>query len=158
MASQPGKGALHHPPPGQNLEMMQLATLDNLQDPTAKLLSPRNELASVSCVSPDQLQAPKAVFRLLEHHPGPIPALDVSGMHHHGHHQPHCVHHKMALAPAHFLGCIVAAWPPFSVALTLWLSIIAALGVAWRPLCFRTCSRKAFITRSQVPSKRQRRA
>jgi len=76
----------------------------------------------------------------------------------HRHDQAHCVHHQMALASVHFLARIVAAWPPFSVVLTLWLSIIAALGAAWRPLSFRTCSRKTFITRSQVPSKRQQRA
>jgi len=110
-------------------------------------------LAGVSGVSPDQLPAPKAVFKLLQHHPGPIPVLDVSGMDHHGHDQAHCVHHKMALAPADFLARIVAAGPPFSVVLTLWLSIIAALGVAWRPLSFRTCSRKASITRFETAQK-----
>ncbi len=48
----------------------------------------------------------------------------------------------MALAPGYFIGRVIAAWPPFSVALTLWLLIMAALGVAWRPLSFRTCRAK----------------
>ena len=36
----------------------------------------------------------------------------------------------MPLAPVHLLGGVVAARPPFSVVLTLWVSMTAALGLA----------------------------
>jgi len=39
----------------------------------------------------------------------------------------------MALATLDFLGGIVAARPPFSVVLTLWVSMMAAVGLASRP-------------------------
>ena len=58
----------------------------------------------------------------------------------------------MAFTSLDFLACVVAAWPPFSVVLTVWLSIIAALGSASRPIEVRNCSRKAVLTRSQVLS------
>jgi hypothetical protein len=39
----------------------------------------------------------------------------------------------MALASLDLLGGIVAARPPFSVVLTLWVSMITAVGLASRP-------------------------
>ena len=44
----------------------------------------------------------------------------------------------MALASLDLLGGIVAARPPFSVVLTLWVSMIAAVGLASRPSLSRT--------------------
>jgi len=44
----------------------------------------------------------------------------------------------MALAPVDLLAGIVTADPPFSVVFTLWLSMIAAVGLASRPSRSRT--------------------
>jgi hypothetical protein len=78
-------------------------------------------------------------------------------MDHHRQHQPDRVYDEMAFPPLDLLACIVAAWPPFSVVFTLWLSMIAALGVGSRPALTRTCSRKASWIVSQVPLRRQMR-
>ena len=43
------------------------------------------------------------------------------------------------------LAGVVAARPPFSVVLTVWLSIMVALGVGARPACSRTCSRRTSL-------------
>jgi hypothetical protein len=63
----------------------------------------------------------------------------------------------VALAAADLLARVVAADPPFSVVLTVWQSMRAALGVGSRPSRTRVRSRKAATIRSQVPSSRQRR-
>ena len=61
----------------------------------------------------------------------------------------------MALSSGDFLASVVAPRPPFSVVLTDWLSMMAALGVASRPSLSRTMGRSASSTRSQVPLARQ---
>jgi hypothetical protein len=47
----------------------------------------------------------------------------------------------MALFAVDFLARIIARWvdaaPPFSALFTLWLSMIAAVGLASRPICSR---------------------
>jgi hypothetical protein len=63
----------------------------------------------------------------------------------------------VALATGDFLAPVVAAAPPFSVVLTVWLSMMAALGVDSRPRLTRTRSRSVAAMRSQAPSSRQRR-
>jgi hypothetical protein len=51
------------------------------------------------------------------------------------------VYQDMALLAFDFLARIIArrinAGPPFSALLTLWLSMIAAVGLAWRSACSR---------------------
>ena len=64
------------------------------------------------------------------------------------------VHYDVALAPRCLLADVVAPRPAFSVVLTLWLSMMAALGMASRPSFSRTWPRSASSTRSQVPSAR----
>ena len=58
-------------------------------------------------------------------------------MHHHSQQQAQRIDHDMVLAARHFLARIIAPRPPFSVVLTDWLSMIAALGVGatWIPAC-----------------------
>jgi hypothetical protein len=52
-----------------------------------------------------------------------------------------CIYQDMALLPFDLLARVVALridrGPPFSAAFTLWLSMIAALGLASRPACSR---------------------
>ena len=61
----------------------------------------------------------------------------------------------MPLASGYPFTSVVASRPPFSVVFTDWLSMMAALGVAYRPAASRTRVRKASSTRSQVvPSSR----
>ena len=59
----------------------------------------------------------------------------------HVQHQSLSIHQQMAFATFYTLVTVKAAMPPFSVVFTDWLSMIPALGVASRPICWRNCSR-----------------
>ena len=65
------------------------------------------------------------------------------------------VNQRVALAPVDLLARIIAARPPASVVLTLWLSIIAADGLASRPTRSRSAITSAWFIRSKRPSSRQ---
>ena len=52
------------------------------------------------------------------------------------------------------LASVVAAGPPISVVFTVWLSMMAALGLLCRPALCRTLVRRAFWIASHVPSRR----
>lgn len=59
-----------------------------------------------------------------------------------GQDQPHGVDNDVAFPPVDLLAGIVTAKPPFSLVLTLWLSMMAALGVAFLLAFSRTRSRR----------------
>src|ERR1035437_4060969 len=67
------------------------------------------------------------------------------------------VYRDVALAPLDFLACVVTAPPPFSAVLADCASMIATLGVAFRPCAFRPCSRSVLPTRSHTRLWRQER-
>ena len=58
----------------------------------------------------------------------------------------------VSLSTVDLLTSIIATRPPFSVVFTLWLSMIAALGVGFLPSASRTQGRSVSLTRSHVPS------
>ena len=153
--AQPGQGALHHPPAGQQLKPVAVPIpAHHAQHPTTGGPSPRHQLASVCPVSPDHFEPGEPVQQLDQHQLGPIPVLDVGGMNCYRQEQPGGIHYNVALAPRYLLPRIVAPGPPFSVVFTDWLSMMAALGVASLPSISRTWLRSASSTRSQVPSAR----
>jgi len=65
------------------------------------------------------------------------------------------VDQRVALAPINLLARIVTRGPPASVVFTLWLSIIAADGLASRPTRSRSAITSAWFIRSKRPSSRQ---
>jgi len=138
VASQPRQRALHHPAPRQHNELAFIGTFHDLQEPATKLIDPLNQLPGISAVGPAQLQPWEAPCELLQHQLGPIPVLHVGSVHDHCQQQAHGVDHNVSLPAGHFLAGVVAARPPFSVVFTLWLSMIAALGLISRPACSRT--------------------
>jgi hypothetical protein len=71
--------------------------------------------------------------------------------------QPENVYEQVALAAIDLLARIVAVRAPFSVVLTDWLSIIAALGCRLRPSASRRSPRSWSCIRFHVPSRRQHR-
>ena len=143
-ASQPCKCSLNHPSPRQHLELMAASrTPHNLQRPTRQGHDPINQLARVTSISPDQLQAWKPSYQLIDNQLCTISVLDVSGVDHDCQQQSYGVHDDMPLAARHLLTGIIATRPPFSVVFTLWLSMIAALGEVCRPSAVRTLSRRA---------------
>ena len=73
---------------------------------------------------------------------GSVAILDVGRMDGNRQQKSQRIDGDMALAPVYLLAGIVAADPPFSVVFTLWLSRIAAVGLASRPSCSRTAITK----------------
>jgi hypothetical protein len=61
----------------------------------------------------------------------------------------------MALAPVDLLSSIVTAWPSGLGSLGLWLSMIAAEGLASRPIRSRLAIASAWFICSKRPSSRQ---
>ncbi len=70
---------------------------------------------------------------LLQQGPGAVGVLDIGGVDDDAEQEAGGIDPDMALAALDLLGGIVAAWPPFSVVLTLWVSMMAAVGLASRP-------------------------
>jgi hypothetical protein len=72
----------------------------------------------------------------------------------HTQHQSHSIHQKMTLSPLHVLACVKSFAPfdpPFSVVLTLWLSITDPEGSGLRPALMRTSLRKMSFSLSNKP-------
>jgi hypothetical protein len=65
-------------------------------------------------------------------------------MHDDAQHQAERIDEDVPLAAGDFLARVEALRvdrrPPFCAALALWLSMIATLGLAWRPACSRTAT------------------
>ena len=151
--AQPSQCSFHHPSPGQHFKAMAVAgTLYDLQDPTEKGGHPVSQLPTVAAFSPDKLQVWKSSQQFTDDQLGTIPVLDVGRVDHHRQQQSHGIYDDMPLPSGDPLARIVAARPPFSVVLTLWLSMMAALGSGFLPSASRTMGRSASWTRSQVHS------
>lgn len=73
-----------------------------------------------------------------------VPVLDASAVHHGMQHQAEGIDEEVPLLPLDLLAAIVAVGidrrPPFSALFTLWLSMMAAVGLGSRPACARHCS------------------
>jgi hypothetical protein len=75
---------------------------------------------------------------LLQQIPGAVGVLDIGGMDKDTEQEAGGIDPDMALAALDLLGSVVAARPPFSVVLTLWVSMMAAVGLASRPSVSRS--------------------
>ena len=128
--SQPRQCSLNHPPAWQHLKLMAgPGTLDDLQDPARHGHHPVHQLAAVASVSPDESQAWESSYQFIDDQPRTISVLDIGRMHHHRQQQAHGIYDDVSLSTVDLLTSIIATRPPFSVVFTLWLSMIAALGV-----------------------------
>ena len=157
-AAEPGAGALHPPSAGPHLKLVAVpGAFHDFQDPAGQVSDPLDQLAGLAGIGPHPLQPRPLPLHLGQHQLGAITVLQVCRMDHHGQHQPHGIHYEVALATLDFLAGVIASGPPFSVVFTVWLSIMAALGVGWRPSAARTTGRREACTRSPVPSRVQRR-
>ena len=152
--SDPRQCLLNYPSSWQHGKLMTATrTPHNLQGIARRGLNPIYQLPGVSCVSPNQSQAGKPSFQLVHNQPCPVPVLDVSRVNHDSQQHPYGIHDDVTQASHHLLTSVKATRPPFSVVLTDWLSMIAALvGVHSLPSARRTSGRRASWTCSQMPS------
>ena len=152
--TQPRECSLNHPSSGQHLKLMATPrTPDDFQNIARKGLDPIHQPASVTSISPNQPQTPEPSHQFVDDQLCTISVLDVSRMDHHGQQQPHGIHYDVALSTVDLLASVIATRPPFSVVLTDWLSMMAALGVGSLPADLRTAERRVSLTRSHVPSR-----
>ena len=143
VATDPGESALHDPSFAQHDETdIFVAPLHNIQDPASQGFRPEHELTRVAAIGPNAFQSWVQATALAKHQLGSVSILDIGSMHHQCQDQTQCVDDHMPLAAIDFLARVVTARPPFSVVLTLWLSIMAAEGEAFRPAAKRTFSRR----------------
>src|SRR5262245_64713168 len=85
-----------------------------------------------------------------------VAILDVSGMDDGVEQQTQRIYQNVALLALDLFARIIAmridARPPFSALFTLWLSMMAAIGLASRSACSRHATYSAWWMRSRVPS------
>jgi hypothetical protein len=138
-AVQPAEGALDDPPFRQHLEAGHtVGALDDLQLPAAEGAHGRRRGGPlVAAIGEDPLDEREQAARLPEDGQAAVAVLDIGRMDGGAQEQPERVDQDVPLAPLDLLARVVArrvgARPPFSALLTLWLSRIAALGLASRP-------------------------
>ncbi len=89
--------------------------------------------------------------------PNTIGILKVGRLYDHAQQPSLRVHRDVALAPLQSLGGIPAARTPFSVVLTLWVSMMAAVGLASRPSPSRNMTTRWWRMLSQTPAARNAR-
>ena len=99
VATEPGKGALHHPTPGQDLEARHVvASLDDLQRPLADLFQRLAEFRSgVGAIGEDVAQPGEGPSDRGEQRRRAVAVLDMGGVNHAGDEPPAGVGEDMAL-------------------------------------------------------------
>ena len=151
--AQPCECALNHPSARQYFKSVAAPRpFDDPERPACQLPHPLDQLSSIPRVSPDQAHTIKAVFQLADQQLRSISVLNVGRMNHHVQQQSCGVHYDVVLSTFDLFARVVAARPPFSVVLTDWLSMMAALGSASLPSASRTSGRNSSWTRFHVPS------
>lgn len=142
--AKPCKSSLHNPAMGQDFKAHHIVrSLYDLQNPSPEVFCPIHQLPRVSAVGPNSLEAGKTITQLFQNQFASVPILDICGVDFAVQDQAQRVDDDMPLTPFDFLARVVPSGAPFSVVLALWLSIMAALGLASRPFFWRTRSRKA---------------
>ena len=153
--TQPSQSAFYNPPTREYLKSVAVwRPSDDLQQPATEDTSPIDQLTSVARIGPDQLEPRVSSRQFAQHEFGPVAVLDTRSVDDDRQKQAKRINYQMALAAGDLLARIIATRPPFSVVLTDWLSMMAALGVGSRPSDSRTLGRKVSWMRSQVPSAR----
>lgn len=145
-AIEPGDGPLDDPALRQDLEALRHIgplhdlNLDFPHDAPQRGLEDRPLIAAVGIeLTQERLEAEQRGH----HKHAAVAILDASAMHHSMQHQAEGIDEEVPLLPLDLLATIVAVGvdrrPPFSALFTLWLSMMAAVGLGSRPACARHC-------------------
>ena len=143
VAADPGERALDDPALRQNDELVRVGSFDDHQTPRSgrcnRACGFRSLIAGVGENGLDERKSPAGV---LENQPRPVAILHIVGVDDDVQQQTERIDEHMALAPRDFLSGVEALRikrkAPFGAALALWLSMIAAVGLASRPAASRT--------------------
>ena len=85
----------------------------------AQLMQPLNQFAAIVSIRPDLFQPPLFVLQWLQDRSGPIPILNIRGMHPNFEEEAEGIDQNMPFSTRYFLASIIAPRPPFSVVLTV---------------------------------------
>ena len=128
--AEPRECSFNHPSSRQHLKVVAVpGAFDNLEGPACQGPDPLDQLSSIASIGPDQPHAGKPPYQFIDDQLRSISILDIGRMHHHRQQQPHGIHNDVSLSTVDLLASVIATRPPFSVVLTDWLSMMAALGV-----------------------------
>ena len=115
----------------------------DLNLPSQGLGGPTDKTPAIADINPEMLDAREEASNAFQQQNAAIPIRNIRCVHFYFQQEALRVDEDMALAPFDLLPAIVAPRPPFSLVLTVWLSIIPALGSRWRPAASRTSPRRA---------------
>lgn len=136
---------------------MRFIALDHFELVAEHLLRPFDQRARVTAVNEHLGDGVEAAEQPRQHGPCSNPVLNTGGVYDHRQQVALRVDRDVPLSPLDLLTRVVTALPPFSAVLADCESMIATLGVVFRPLAVRPCSRSDLVTRSHVPSSRHAR-
>jgi uncharacterized membrane protein YedE/YeeE len=131
---------------------------DFTDDLDADIGGRRDAFRVVAAVGPDQADEREEGARDLRRRSTAVAVLDIAGMGFDKQGASIAIDQSMTLAPRDLLACIVAARPPLSVVFTLWLSMIAALGLTSRAARWRSAMTRAWFIRSKARQRLHQRA
>lgn len=118
----------------------------DLQCPAARGSRPSHKFAAIGGVRPHPFEAWERAHAVAKYFFGSVSVLHVACLNRDSQQKPLRIYEQVPPSAFDLLVGVVAEgafWPPLSPALTLWLSRIAAEGLASRPFCWRIRSRKS---------------
>src|SRR6266568_3132692 len=154
VATEPGEGALDHPTLWQHVEALGGGVLGNGDEKAIaeRLAGGFDHRAGIAAVGVEDGQAGDDTLEPGQQRHGAGPVLNIGRVGQNGEQESERIDHDVALAASHLLAGIPAARPPLSVVLTLWLSMIAADGLASRPSASRAAMRRTCSISSHTPA------
>src|SRR4051812_20847618 len=157
-AAEPTERSLDHPSPRLHDEAAAARdAADDDQRQAEQEAGEQGRKAVVDAVGEHSTKPGVERLHALEQVPEAIGILNVGRLHDHAQQPSLRVHRDMAPAPLQPLGGIPAARSPFSVVLTLWVSTMAAVGLASRPSPSRNMTTRWWRMLSQTPAARNAR-
>jgi hypothetical protein len=136
---------------------MLVGTFDYLDRVSKHLLGPVDQRAGVATIHEHRLDGAEEAEQPHQHGTGRHPVLDAGRVYDHRQQVALRVYRDVPLAPLDLFARFIPAPPPFSAVLADCESIIATVGVAFRPCALRPCSRSVLPTRSHTRPWRQAR-
>ena len=116
----PAERAFDDPAPWHHLKTSGVpGAFPDDEGPLPHRRDPRDELARVAPIRPDEQQSRAAGDQGCQNLLGPIAVLDAGRMGHHDEEQPPDIDDDVALAPTETLAAVRAPEPPFSVVCTV---------------------------------------
>src|SRR5229473_1912394 len=154
VSTEPSEGALDHPALWQHVKAARGGVLGDGDELAAakRLTRGFDHRAGIAAVGVENGQARDDALKPGQQRNGAGAVLNIGRVGQNGEQEAERIDHDVALAASHLLAGIPAARPPLSVVLTLWLSMIAADGLASRPSASRAAMRRTWSISSHTPA------